>query len=77
MFSETDRLKMGLIRENAMANINFWIKERNNKVILWAHNDIQIEASYIEDLHFDNVDWKNFVFYLEGIFDIQITMIFF
>jgi len=38
MFSETDRLKMGLIRENAMANITFWIKERNKKIILWAHN---------------------------------------
>jgi len=29
---------MGLIRENAMANNTFWIKERNKKVILWAHN---------------------------------------
>ncbi len=38
MFSETDRMKMGLIRENAMANITFWIKERNKKIILWAHN---------------------------------------
>ncbi|MCK5638230.1 MAG: erythromycin esterase family protein, partial [Flavobacteriaceae bacterium] len=38
MFSETDRLKMGLIRENAMANITFWIKERNKNIILWSHN---------------------------------------
>ena len=38
MFSETDRMKMGLIRENAMANNIFWIKERNKKIILWAHN---------------------------------------
>jgi len=38
MFSEEDRLKMGLIRENAMANNTFWIKERNRKIILWAHN---------------------------------------
>lgn len=38
MFSETDRLKMGLIREDAMANNTFWIKERNKKVFLWAHN---------------------------------------
>ena len=38
MFSEEDRLKMGLIRENAMANITFGIKERNKKIILWAHN---------------------------------------
>lgn len=35
-------------------------------------NDIQIDASYNEDLHFDNVDWKIFLFYLEGIFDISI-----
>ena len=38
MFSETDRLEMGLIRENAMANNTFWIKEINKKIILWAHN---------------------------------------
>jgi len=35
-------------------------------------NDIQIEASYNEDLHFDPVDWKIFIFYLEGIFDISV-----
>jgi erythromycin esterase len=38
MFTETDRLKMGLIRDNAMANIVLWIKERNEKLIIWAHN---------------------------------------
>ena len=38
MFSEEDRLKMGITREKAMANITFWIKERNEKIILWAHN---------------------------------------
>jgi len=38
MFTETDRLKMGLIRDNAMANIVLWIKERNEKLIVWAHN---------------------------------------
>jgi erythromycin esterase len=38
MFAETDRLKMGLIRDNAMANISLWIKERNEKLIIWAHN---------------------------------------
>ena len=34
--------------------------------------DIQIEASYNEDLNFDTVDWKIFMFYLEGIFNISI-----
>ena len=38
MFTETDRIKMGLIRDNAMANISLWIKDRNEKLIIWAHN---------------------------------------
>ena len=38
MFSEEDRFKVGLIRDNAMANIALWIKERNRKIIIWAHN---------------------------------------
>ena len=38
MFTEKDRLKGGLIRDNAMANIVLWIIERNEKLIIWAHN---------------------------------------
>jgi len=38
MFTETDRIKMGLIRDNAMANIALWINDRNEKLIIWAHN---------------------------------------
>lgn len=38
MFSEEDRIKMGLIRDKAMANITMWIKEKNKKMIIWAHN---------------------------------------
>ena len=38
MFSEEDRLQMGLIRDQAMANIALWVKENNEKMILWAHN---------------------------------------
>jgi erythromycin esterase len=38
MFSENDQLAMGLIRDRAMANIALWIKERNEKTIIWAHN---------------------------------------
>ena len=34
--------------------------------------DIQIDASYNEDLKFDTVDWKIFMFYLEGIFNISV-----
>lgn len=34
--------------------------------------DIQTEANYDEDLNFDSVDWKIFMFYLEGIFNISI-----
>lgn len=34
--------------------------------------DIQIEASYNEDLNFDTVDWNIFMFYLEGIFNISV-----
>lgn len=35
-------------------------------------NDIQLNADYTDDLRFDNVDWKIFTFYLEGVFDISI-----
>ncbi len=35
-------------------------------------NDIQPNAYYKRDLHFDSVDWKIFTFYLEGIFDISV-----
>ncbi len=38
MFTEKERFNMGLIRDNAMANISLWIKERNEKLIIWAHN---------------------------------------
>jgi acyl carrier protein len=34
--------------------------------------DIQVDASYDDDLNFDPVDWKIFMFYLEGVFDISI-----
>ena len=35
-------------------------------------SDIQPAATYQRDLRFDNVDWKIFTFYLEGIFDISV-----
>ncbi|NOX18501.1 MAG: erythromycin esterase family protein [Chlorobi bacterium] len=40
MFSETDKLTMGLIRDKAMAENVLWIKKRANdeKIIVWAHN---------------------------------------
>ena len=34
--------------------------------------DIQPEASYREDLHFDKIDWTIFTYYLEGVFNIAI-----
>ena len=34
--------------------------------------DIQLNASYTDDLKFDGVDWKIFTFYLEGIFNISV-----
>lgn len=34
--------------------------------------DIQLEASYREDLQFDTVDWTIFTYYLEGVFNIAI-----
>lgn len=33
---------------------------------------IKLEASFIDDLNFDQVDWALFVFYLEGLFNIQL-----
>jgi acyl carrier protein len=33
---------------------------------------IKLEASFIDDLNFDQVDWALFVFYLEGFFKIQL-----
>lgn len=35
-------------------------------------NDIQLQANYSDDLRFDQLDWKIFTFYLEGMFDISI-----
>jgi len=54
MFSETDRLKMGLIRENAMANITFWIKERNKNIILWSHNLHIAKAEFTMSIMLEN-----------------------
>ena len=34
--------------------------------------DIRTDASFNDDLKFDTVDWKIFMFYLEGIFDISL-----
>ena len=34
--------------------------------------DINVNASFEDDLKFDTVDWKIFTYYLEGIFDISI-----
>lgn len=53
MFSETDRFKMGLIRENAMANISLWIKERNKKLIIWAHNVHIIKSEFTMEMYPD------------------------
>lgn len=33
---------------------------------------IKLDASFSEDLNFDQVDWALFVFYLEGLFNIQL-----
>lgn len=34
--------------------------------------DIQMNASYSNDLKFDSIDWKIFLFYLEGVFNISV-----
>jgi acyl carrier protein len=34
--------------------------------------DIVLNASYTEDLRFDNTDWSVFTFYLENIFKIDL-----
>jgi erythromycin esterase len=54
MFTETDRLKMGLIRDNAMANISLWIKERNDNLIIWAHNVHIIKSEFTMNMFPDN-----------------------
>lgn len=33
---------------------------------------IKLDASFSEDLNFDQVDWALFLFYLEGLFNIQL-----
>jgi len=38
MFTTTDRIEMGLIRDNAMANICKWIINKEGRTIIWAHN---------------------------------------
>ena len=34
--------------------------------------DISLEASFQNDLHFDTTDWKIFTFYLESIFKVNV-----
>ncbi len=36
-------------------------------------NEIELEASFQEDLRFDQVDWALFLYYLEDSFDIAIN----
>ena len=38
MFTTNDRVQMGLIRDNSMANICSWIVNKEGKTIIWAHN---------------------------------------
>ena len=38
MFLTNDRIQMGLIRDEAMANLCSWIIGREGKTIIWAHN---------------------------------------
>ncbi len=33
---------------------------------------IQPDASFSDDLHFDNIDWTIFIYFLEGIFNISV-----
>jgi len=54
MFTETDRLKMGLIRDNAMANNSLWIKARNEKIIIWAHNVHIAKSEFTMNMFPDN-----------------------
>ena len=35
-------------------------------------DNIQPDASYIDDFNFDKIDWTIFTFYLEGIFNISV-----
>jgi acyl carrier protein len=37
-----------------------------------SRDRIKLEASFNEDLNFDQLDWTLFVFYLEGFFKIQV-----
>jgi len=34
--------------------------------------DISLEASFQNDLHFDTTDWKIFTYYLESIFKVNV-----
>jgi acyl carrier protein len=34
--------------------------------------DISLEASFQNDLHFDTTDWKIFIYYLENIFKVNL-----
>jgi len=54
MFTETDRIKMGLIRDNAMSNNSLWIKERNEKIIIWAHNVHIAKSEFTMNMFPDN-----------------------
>jgi len=36
-------------------------------------NDISLDASFNDDLRFDNIDWSIFTYYLENVFKININ----
>ncbi|MFV0378592.1 MAG: acyl carrier protein [Mangrovibacterium sp.] len=38
-----------------------------------SRNDIEMDASFLEDLKFDQVDWTIFLFYMEESFNIAIN----
>mgnify|MGYP000121200387 FL=1 len=59
----------GLAMENKTIRRNLYRVLRKTGV---PKQDISLEASFDEDLHFDKTDWTIFTFYLENIFNVSV-----
>ena len=59
----------GKIMENKKVKRNLYRVLRKTGV---RKEDIKLEASFQNDLHFDTTDWKIFTYYLENIFKVSV-----
>ena len=59
----------GFVMENEKVKRNLYRALRKTGV---RKEDISLDASFQNDLHFDTTDWKIFTYYLENIFKVNV-----